>query len=58
MPDYEWDIFDTTPIMSSYLVVFLVSEFSTVETDPSLSNVQFRIYCRPELTSQMRYITC
>ena len=52
MPDYVWDYFETTPIMSSYLVALMVSEFVSTPSDPSLSNVRFRVLTRPDLEEQ------
>jgi aminopeptidase N len=49
MPGYVWDYFDTTPVMSTYLVAMMVSEFVSTPSDPSLSNVKFRVLTRPEL---------
>ena len=55
LPGYSWDIFEPSRRMSSYLVAFLVSEFTSVESDPALSNVQFRIFARPDARDQMEY---
>lgn len=49
MPGYVWDFFDTTPVMSTYLVAMMVSEFVSTPSDPALSNVEFRVLTRPEL---------
>lgn len=34
--------------MSSYLVAYMVSEFEGIPAEPGLSNVQFRIWARPD----------
>ena len=47
MPGYVWDRFAPSVKMSSYLVAFLVSEFISIPAAPGLSNVQFRIWARP-----------
>nr|CAH0105565.1 unnamed protein product [Daphnia galeata] len=55
MPGYVWDFFDTTPVMSTYLVAMMVSEFVSTPSDPSLSNVKFRVLTRPELQKNAAY---
>ncbi len=55
VPGYVWDLYEPTPIMSSYLVALLVAEYNTYESDPSLSNVKFRILSRPEIIDKMGY---
>ncbi|XP_046442871.1 aminopeptidase N-like [Daphnia pulex] len=55
MPGYVWDYFDTTPVMSTYLVAMMVSEFVSTPSDPSLSNVKFRVLTRPELQENAAY---
>ena len=52
-PEYEWDIFEPSVVMSSYLVAFLVSEFTFLESDPALSPVKFRIWGRPDTFGKM-----
>ncbi len=48
MPGYVWDIYQTSPEMSTYLVAFLVSEYIDVQSNPALSNTQVRVWARPE----------
>ena len=43
MPGYNWDYYQTSPVMSTYLVAFLVSEYIEVPSEPALSpNIQVR----------------
>ncbi|XP_012861931.1 aminopeptidase N [Echinops telfairi] len=46
-----WNIteFETTPIMSTYLLAYIVSEFTSVE-ETSTNGVQIRIWARPNAT--------
>jgi aminopeptidase N len=55
MLGYVWDSYESSLPMSTYLVAFLVSEFINVESDPSLSRVQFRIWARPSFRNQTEY---
>lgn len=48
LPGYVWDIYQSSPVMSSYLVAFLISEYNYVESDPAVSNTTFRIWARPD----------
>lgn len=48
MPGYVWDYYETSPLMSTYLVAFLVSEYVDVPSSPHLSDTQFRVWTRPE----------
>lgn len=50
-----WDYFATSVRMSTYLVAALVSEFTNKAADPSLSNVQFRIWARPNAMNLTEY---
>jgi len=52
---YVWDIYEPSVVMSSYLVAFMVSEFIYVTSDPSLSDVEFRIWARPAFRNQTEY---
>lgn len=52
MPGYVWDSFEKTPIMSTYLVALMVSEFTATPSDSSLSNVHFRIISRPDFENE------
>ena len=55
MPDYVWDIYHTTPIMSTYLVAMLVSEYSISISDSSQSDIQVRILAREGIIGQTKY---
>lgn len=54
LPDYVWDEFETTVPMSTYILVFIVSEFQGV--DSPVSNpphpTQFRVWTRPSASEQ------
>lgn len=45
--DYVWDHYQTTVKMSTYLVAFLVSEFTAVPAEPG-HRVPFRLWVKPE----------
>ncbi|KAM6202406.1 aminopeptidase N [Rhynchocyon petersi] len=51
--DPNWNIteFETTPKMSTYLLAYIVSEFTSVE-DVSSKGVQIRIWARPSATRE------
>ena len=51
-PGYVWDIFQPSVKMSTYLNAFVVSELNSVTSDEALSNVQFRIWARPDAMNQ------
>ncbi|KAI9551545.1 hypothetical protein GHT06_021878 [Daphnia sinensis] len=55
MPGYVWDNYQTSVIMSSYLVAFMVSEFIGIPAEPGLSNVEFRIWARPDARNLTDY---
>ena len=42
MPEYEWDIYEKSVPMSTYLVAFAVTDLAVRESDPGLSNTLFR----------------
>ncbi|XP_061014681.1 aminopeptidase N [Dama dama] len=49
-PDWNVTEFQTTPVMSTYLLAYIVSEFTSVESvEPS--GVQIRIWARPKATA-------
>ncbi len=56
MPGYVWDEFLPTERMSTYLVAFLVSEFTRWEGDPFGLGGQgdFGVWSRPDLYQQVR----
>ncbi|XP_057579852.1 aminopeptidase N [Hippopotamus amphibius kiboko] len=51
--DANWSVteFETTPIMSTYLLAYIVSEFTSVETKAP-NDVQIRIWARPSATAE------
>ncbi|XP_028017811.2 aminopeptidase N [Balaenoptera acutorostrata] len=51
--DPKWKVteFQTTPVMSTYLLAYIVSEFTSVETSAP-NSVQVRIWARPNATAQ------
>ena len=57
LPDYVWDEYDPTPIMPSYLVALMVSDFVNVTSDPELSpGVVFNMWTRPGHEKQTLYV--
>ena len=42
MPDYEWDVYNKSVPMSTYLVAFAVTDLAVRESDPGLSDTLFR----------------
>lgn len=55
MPGYEWDHYETSLKMSSYLVALMVSDFIKIPSDPTLSNVEFNIWSRTIVQNQTEY---
>ena len=55
MPDYVWDVYDTTPVMSSYLVAMMVSEYKIAVSDPPLNDFQVRILAPNEVIGKTKY---
>ncbi|XP_019495552.1 PREDICTED: aminopeptidase N [Hipposideros armiger] len=51
--DPTWSVteFDTTPVMSTYLLAYIVSEFTAVE-ETAPNNVLIRIWARPSATKE------
>ena len=49
MPGYMWDYYEPSPLMSTYLVAFLVSEYAVVPSNSSLSpNIEVNVWARPD----------
>ena len=51
-PEYMMDVFEETPVMSTYLVVVLVADFSTTEADTGFLETPFTIWHQPQLGYQ------
>lgn len=55
-PGYVWDDYATTPVMSTYTLAVLVSDFVAEVSDSALSpGVRFSILARPGLGNQTKY---
>ncbi|XP_013165600.1 PREDICTED: aminopeptidase N-like isoform X2 [Papilio xuthus] len=52
---FVWDQFENSVPMSTYLVAFVVSQFSYVESPPELANTKFRIWARSDAIDQTAY---
>ncbi|CAG5020856.1 unnamed protein product [Parnassius apollo] len=52
---FVWDQFESSVPMSTYLVAFVVSKFSYVESPPELSHTKFRIWARSDAINQTSY---
>ncbi|XP_068625539.1 aminopeptidase N-like [Battus philenor] len=52
---FVWDQFENSVPMSTYLVAFVVSKFSHVESPPELANTKFRIWARSDAIDQTAY---
>lgn len=50
--DMIWTHFDRTPVMSTYLVAFAVSDYIRVPN----ANETFNIWCRPALAPHSKFI--
>ncbi|KAJ4447858.1 hypothetical protein ANN_09867 [Periplaneta americana] len=56
MPNWEWDRFAQSEIMSTYLVAFMVSDFKYRISEPIPgTNVTFRIWARPDALQQTEF---
>ena len=49
---YVWDVYEDSLRMSTYLLAFIVSDFSYRVSAPTPNNVQFRIWSRAAATNQ------
>nr|XP_026494516.1 aminopeptidase N-like [Vanessa tameamea] len=52
---FVWDQFDKSVPMSTYLVAYVVSKFTYVESPPDLSSTKFRIWARNDAIDQTSY---
>ncbi|XP_059045599.1 aminopeptidase N-like [Achroia grisella] len=52
---FVWDTFEKSVPMSTYLVAFVVSKFSYVDSPPMLSTTKFRIFARKDAIDQTAY---
>lgn len=52
MDGFFWDKFEKSVPMSTYLVAFVVANFTRVEADTSKANWKFNIYARPSASNQ------
>lgn len=53
--DYYWDKFERSVPMSTYLVAFVVANFTRVEADAGDAKWQLNLYARPDASSQLEY---
>ncbi|XP_047036095.1 aminopeptidase N-like isoform X1 [Helicoverpa zea] len=53
--DFMWDTFEKSVPMSTYLVAFVVSKFSYVQSPADLSTTKFRIWARNDAMDQTAY---
>ena len=54
--DYEWDYFERSVPMSSYLVAMIIADYSYVESDTSDNNITFRVWARHSAINQTKYV--
>jgi len=50
--EYMWDMYQDSPIMSTYLLAFIISRFTYVQSETRPNGVQFRIWCRKSVVDQ------
>ncbi|KAJ8709893.1 hypothetical protein PYW08_009897 [Mythimna loreyi] len=53
--DFVWDTYEKSLPMSTYLVAFVVSKFSYVQSPAELSKTKFRIWARSDASDQTAY---
>lgn len=54
MEGFVWDHFATSVPMSTYLVAFVVANFTQVQAEVGSSRWKFNVYSRPSATEQTR----
>jgi aminopeptidase N len=50
--DYMWDMYQDSPIMSTYLLAFIISRFTYKQSEATSNGVQFRIWSRKSVSDQ------
>jgi len=50
--DYLWDIYQDSPIMSTYLLAFIISRLTFKQSEATSNRVQFRVWSRKSVTDQ------
>ena len=53
-PGYEWDYFERSVPMSSYLVALIVADYSYVESSVNNNNITFRVWARHSAINQTK----
>ncbi|KAH9633023.1 hypothetical protein HF086_000383 [Spodoptera exigua] len=51
--EFVWDSYEKSVAMSTYLLAFVVSKFSFVQSPSDLSDTKFRIWARPDALDQV-----
>ena len=54
MKDFVWDHFATSLPMSTYLVAFVIANFTRVQADVGKTTWKFNVYSRPSAIEQTR----
>jgi aminopeptidase N len=50
--EYMWDMYQDSPIMSTYLLVFIITRFTYKQSEPTENGVQFRVWSRKSVADQ------
>ena len=50
--EYMWDMYQDSPIMSTYLLAFIISRFTHKQSEATANGVQFRIWSRKSVSDQ------
>ena len=50
--EYVWDMYHDSPIMSTYLLAFVISRFTYTQSEATTNGVQFRIWSRKSVSDQ------